>query len=423
MVIAPGLKSRKRGNGNTAHYWVATAVSRHAGEYPLKTVRVHGTDDEIAARCRVLTSELKEWLSGRGHGSKPQFDGSLRSLIKVYQQTPESPYHDVKSNTRAMYDESLSLLEKKVGDRRLEKLTGLDFKRWYANFKEPAEDTPKQAERRAEAAKQGNQLPPNPERVRRAYKAMQLLRIIVGFGVVSNIKECFRLKMVLEEMEFHSPRGRSEAITFDQAKAICDLSVKKGLYSIALAQALQFELTLRQIDVIGRWERTDNPLDGGIVDRGQRWRDGLLWSHLDSSGVLLKETSKVEGVTAEHDTMQYPFLREMIEHIPMEKRFGPMIKSEATGMPYRYRYFSSVWRSIATEAGVPAHVWNRDSRAGGVTEGSDAGANLEHLRHHANHKNIATTAKYNRTTREKTTTVAKLRVAHRGDRNATGTGE
>ncbi|TCA48560.1 site-specific integrase [Rhizobium pisi] len=190
-----------------------------------------------------------------------------------------------------------------------------------------------------------------------------------------------------------------------------------------LAQALQFELTLRQIDVIGRWEKTDEPLAGGIVDRGQRWRDGLGWSHLDANGILLKETSKVEGVTAEHDTMQYPFLREIIDMFPPEKRFGPMIKSEATGLPYRYRHFSKVWRDIANEAGVPAHVWNRDSRAGGVTEGSDAGANLEHLRHHANHKNIATTARYNRQTLEKTQTVAKLRVAHRGAQNGQGTGE
>jgi hypothetical protein len=422
-LTAPGLKSRPRGNGSTAHYWVASAVSRNAEGYPLKTVRVHGTADEIAARCRVLTSELKEWLSGRGLGDKPSFDGTLRSLIRLYQQTPESPYHEIKSNTRAMYDESLSLLEKTVGDRRLEKLTGLDFKRWYANLKAPAADTEKQAKARAEAANAGTPLPPNPERIRRAYKAMQLLRIIVGFGVVSNIHECFRMKMVLEELEFHSPRGRSEAITFEQAKAICNLAIEKGALSVALAQALQFELTLRQIDVIGRWEKTDDPLAGGIVDRGQRWRDGLGWSHLDAKGILLKETSKVEGVTAEHDTMQYPFLREIIDMFPPEKRVGPMIKSEATGLPYRYRHFSKVWRDIANEAGVPAHVWNRDSRAGGVTEGSDAGANLEHLRHHANHKNVATTARYNRSTLEKTQTVAKLRVAHRGAQNGQGTGE
>jgi hypothetical protein len=398
MVTAPGLKTRPRKDGAVAHYWVASAVSSKARDYPLKTVRVHGSDEEVAARCRVLTAELKQWLSKKGKGDRPVYRGTLSSLIELYRCTADSPYQDLKSNSRAMYDESLNLLDKRCGKQVMSKLTGITVKQWYGKFKQPIQ-------------------PGGPERVRKAYKAMQLLRILISFGVVMNIQECFSLHTVMKNLEFHSPRGRSEAITFEQAKAICYLAIKKGVLSVALAQALQFELTLRQIDVIGRWEKTDDPRAGGIVDRGQRWRDGLGWSHLDANGILLKETSKVEGVTAEHDTMQYPFLREIIDKFPPEKRVGPMIKSEATGLPYRYRYFSKLWREIATEAGVPSHVWNRDSRAGGVTEGSDAGANLEHLRHHANHKNVATTARYNRSTLEKTQTVAKLRVAHRVTKN------
>lgn len=115
--------------------------------------------------------------------------------------------------------------------------------------------------------------------------------------------------------------------------------------------------------------------------------------------------------------MAYPFLRDIIEMVPVEKRMGPMIKCESTGLPYRYRHFSKTWRLITNEAGVPEDVWNRDSRAGGVTEGSDAGADLEHLRHHANHKNAQTTQRYNRKTLEKTQKVAELRVAHRGGKN------
>ena len=60
---------------------------------------------------------------------------------------------------------------------------------------------------------------------------------------------------------------------------------------------------------------------------------------------------------------------------------------------------------------------NRDSRAGGVTEGSDAGADLEHLRHHASHSSATTTALYSRKTLTKTRAVARLRVAHRELKN------
>lgn len=398
---APGLKSRPRSNGTTAHYWVASAVARDAAGYPLKTVRVHGTDDEIALRCQILTDELKEWLAGKGIGTTPEYDGTLKSVIRLYQQTKESPYLEIKSNTRSMYDESLTLLETSVGARRLEKVTGLDIRRWYQNFKEPAADG-------------------KPERVRRAYKAMQLLRIVIGFGVVLNITECFRLKTVLEEMRFTVPKARTDALTFEQAQAICSKALEMDLPSIAVAQAFQFELTLRQIDVIGRWEKIDDPKSGGIVDRGQRWRDGLLWSDIDESGLLTKFTSKT-GQEAEHDTTAYPFLRSMIDLVPQEKRFGPIIRCEATGLPYRYRHFADVWRDVATKAGVPKNVWNRDSRAGGITEGSDSGADIEHLRHHANHSNVQMTMRYNRKTLEKTRNVAELRVIHRAAKNGTGT--
>lgn len=68
--------------------------------------------------------------------------------------------------------------------------------------------------------------------------------------------------------------------------------------SIAIAQALQFELTLRQIDVIGIWE----PLDvtgehTGIINKGQRWTGGVTWSHIDSHGILSKVTTKTGQLT------------------------------------------------------------------------------------------------------------------------------
>ncbi|MBB4066802.1 site-specific integrase [Gellertiella hungarica] len=416
-----GLKKRPRKDGTTAYYWVATAVSSKAKDYPQKTVRVHGDMSEIIQVCQTLTSELKQWLAEKGIGPAPVYDKSLHSLIRLYRSNKASSYFEVSSKTRESYDYALNLLDEACGSRMLDRVTGLDMKEWYAHFKEPAEDTAAQAIAREEARQRGEVLPPNPERARRAYYVMQMLRIVVGFGVVSDLPECYRLKHVLEEMRFPVPKARTQSITFEQVQAICHKAVEKGLLSIALAQALQFELTLRQVDVIGMWEKADDAASGGILDRGQRWGGGLLWSHLDQQGILTKVTTKVDDVVAEHDTMQYPFLRSIIDMVPPEKRFGPMIKSEATGLPYRRRHFADVWRSVADEAGVPRSVWNRDSRAGGVTEGSDAGADLEHLRHHANHKNAATTQRYNRRTLEKTREVARLRVASRGIKNGPGT--
>ncbi len=400
---APGLKRRPNKDGSMRYYWVASAVSKNAKDYPQKTVALFGEPEEIANRCRILTSEFKLWLSDRGMGAKPLYNGTLKSLIAVYKKTPESPYHALKFNTVEMYDRNLDLLERKVGSRQISRLTGLDFQRWYNEFKKPSKEN-------------------GPERMRTAYQAMQILRVIVKFGVVANITECVRLATVLQQMRFHVPPARTERITFEQTEAICKKAIEQGRMSIAIAQALQFELTLRQVDVTGQWEPLKEGDDmHGIVSARKRWTGGLAWSHINSEGILSKVTTKT-GQLAEHDTMAYPFLRSILDQVPQEKRIGPMVIDETTGLPYRdRRRFGRVWRAIADECGVPKDVWNRDSRAGGVTEGSDAGANLEHLRHHANHANVSTTARYNRNTIEKTRAVAELRVAHRTPKNTSGT--
>lgn len=66
---------------------------------------------------------------------------------------------------------------------------------------------------------------------------------------------------------------------------------------------------------------------------------------------------------------------------------------------------------------VLACVRGMDSRAGGITEGSDTGADIEHLRHHATQSHAAVTGRYCRQTPDKASTVARLRGAHRKEQN------
>lgn len=149
-----------------------------------------------------------------------------------------------------------------------------------------------------------------------------------------------------------------------------------------------------------------------IVDRGRRWSGGVLWSDIGSDGVLRKRTTKT-GQEAVHDTNAYPLVAECLALVPAEKRVGPIIVSESTSLPYRYRDFYEKWRSIAAAVGVPAAIWNRESRAGGETEGTGAGVDLEPMSHHANHSQVATTPLYSRKTLAKTRGVAEVRLAAR----------
>jgi hypothetical protein len=107
----------------------------------------------------------------------------------------------------------------------------------------------------------------------------------------------------------------------------------------------------------------------------------------------------------------------VLEHVPAYQRMGPIMLCGSTGKPYRANNYQKEWRALARAAGLPDTVWNRDSRAGGITEGDNAGADPRDLRKHATHSDFQTTTRYIRSsTRKATDKVADLRTAARSVR-------
>jgi hypothetical protein len=404
-VKAPGLKWRARG-GEWIPYWIANAAASKAG-YPVKTVRLSGIPlDEIAGRCARLTAEMREWMGIRSDQVAATYDGSLHSVIVAYQVNEASPYHDIKPRTKRQYDQFLRLVDRAVGAKRLKDLSGDDFRRWYAAFKAPSKADPKQR-----------------ETVRSAQAAMTMIRIVINYGATLSDRacalECARLSLVLKLIEFKGSRPRRKRLTYDHAVAVIATAHQRGdmeSRGIAFGQALQFELMLRQTDVIGTWQpaRGNEPASA-IIRRGEVWAPGLDWSMIDGDWILRLATSKTD-TDAEFDLKAYPLVWTEITRIPPEERVGPLVK-RSPGTPFGEDRYRKLWRMIATQAGVPADVWNMDSRAGAVTEAIDAGAGIEHVRHHATHSNVSMTSRYDRATVTKTRAVARIRAASRGDRN------
>jgi hypothetical protein len=62
--------------------------------------------------------------------------------------------------------------------------------------------------------------------------------------------------------------------------------------TIALAQALQFELMLRQKDVIGEWVPIEEDGEALLVDGELKWTRGLLWERDRRNLILRHQTSK-----------------------------------------------------------------------------------------------------------------------------------
>jgi hypothetical protein len=183
---------------------------------------------------------------------------------------------------------------------------------------------------------------------------------------------------------------------------------------VALGVAAQFELTIRQVDVIGAWEKLDQaePVEASAIVRpGRIWRPGLRFEDL-AAGRLDLETSKNQG-RAVFDVTAYALFQQALAAVPATDRYGPLVTDEG-GRPVKRRYYLALYRDVADAAGVPRAVWNMHARHGGATEAQAAGVALQDIAEHAQHTDINTTRKhYIEPTIETSRRVAKQRVAHR----------
>jgi hypothetical protein len=331
---------------------------------------------------------------------------SQSAAIECYRRDPDSPYHELRFYSKRTYEANLRLIEKKIGDRSLAAITGRDIKRWYENWREPAE-------------------PGGPRRTPRAHAAITMFRILVSFGVgILEDTHCQRLRMVLEQLEFQQGRPRREEINATQATAIRRQAHIDGSPSIALAQAIQFELGLRPKDVIGEWIPVDEPGASDIHHAGMKWLYGLHWREVSPDLILTHRLSKslrgrsaiadqAAGKVKRFNLRLYPMIMEELQHVPVESRTGPLIKDERTGIPYSRDGFRHRWRAIATAAGIPATIQNRDSRAGAATESIEASGDINAARAALGHSSAETTMIYSRGDDRTTAKVAVLRQRKR----------
>jgi hypothetical protein len=159
---------------------------------------------------------------------------------------------------------------------------------------------------------------------------------------------------------------RKIAMSYEHAAAIVAEGLARGTRrhrSIALGVAAQFEFTLRQIDVIGEWEkiaRAQGVTVGAIIDHGQAWRPGLRFE--DFAGGVLDLTTSKTSTAAVFDVTAYPLFQQALAAVPEDERKGPLVVDES-GTPIRRRYYQELYREIADAAKVPVawvmHLWSR----------------------------------------------------------------
>jgi integrase len=389
----PGLqRSPPRTDGSIALHWVAPRKAIEAGYLP-KTVRLHGYTDgspELSARCHQLDAEQQAWLAEQ---EKPEkrftYDGTVGSLVRLYETDECSPYMRLKRHSTKNADYELRKLKRTVAERRVEKLDGRDFWRWYSRFRQPAYEG-------------------GPERITDAYNIMTRARGVFTFGVLLRLPACAELRNILSLIRFPNPVSRKQAIKFQEVVAFIAKAHKLGYPEMALAQALEYDLTLRQGDVIGKWEYKEN-------DRNTLEWVGLRWEEIDKDLILFHKTNK-KGRDVVAGLKAYELVYAELLRFPILPSIGPMIVDSRTGRPFEYEEFRKRWRIIARAAGIRAEVQYRDSRAGGITEARNAGADKDDIRQLAGHAQVETTEIYIREHLEPSNRVAHARTAYRKQR-------
>lgn len=407
---AVGLGWRPRRNAWAAVWLARQDIARDGFKPATHQIGVYTsqpTEEEakaIVAECDRLQREMYAFVERR----PKQFDGTIRALVSAYQTDPDCTYQTMRFRTRRDTDAMLRRLVEKYGKVKLRDLDVREFKHWYESFRWPD-------------GKDGREL------VATGHAMMTTVRMVIGYGRLFEIEkaprdkvsECARLKEVLSDMSFEVVKPRTEAMTLRQCEDIIAAAHAAGLPSIALAQALQFDLRARQKDIIGEWVPVSEPGISVINPyHARKWLRGLRHEEISSTMVLNHPASKT-GKMIERDLTLYPMVMAEIDKIPAERRTGPIVVCELTGRPWVQNHFRVKWRDIATKAKVPTSVYNMDSRAGGITETIEAtGGDMEAARKEADHATPEQTANYSRRKRQSNdSTAAKVldfRAKNRG---------
>lgn len=381
-VEAPGLVWQPRRRSWTPYWrvpeWYTPETKKYRNLSPLAD-----NPEALIARCNSMTAEAARWKAGaRGHVGS--FDNTLDYYIKKYANDADSPLWDLRPGSRKPYEYYLQKLSAEVGSRRVDKLTGIDLKRWHEVWSDGG--------RKLAASKM----------------IRAVLDAVLAYGVMAHsvgtveLRAASELRTILSaaKRKLPNPKRREFTVSADDVVRLRESAHKDGRKSHALAYALVFETTLRLWDVIGQWVPLDTPGISDIVmephtsmKEAKKWF-GLRWEDINGDMVLHyvpTKTSKKTGLAVTFPLHMAPMVVEEFCWWP-EPRKGPVIVNGTSGLPYSANYFGEGWRRDREAAGIPTGVWARDLRASGITEAREAGVATDDLAKVAGHASTKTTS-------------------------------
>ncbi|MBP0116267.1 hypothetical protein [Bradyrhizobium vignae] len=272
---------------------------------------------------------------------------TIADLIRAYKEDENSDHHKLSFRVRIDRERYLSRLERDFGSRALSSINGQTLGMWYRRWTDGRKFA-----------------------VGNAFIGQ--LRAIVRHGLLnSDDNDCYRVLIALDNISTRSVKPRGTQLTEEHANAVRAKAREIGYFSIALAQAFQYELMLPQREVIGEWlPRSEAKEPIGFEDGDTVWVGGLTWDQIDANWILHHKGATCNGLI---DLKQAPMVREELSHVVEFYRgelrgalpkSGPVIIYEASAKPWNSKKFREIWRKLANIVNVPREFKNRDSHGG-----------------------------------------------------------
>jgi len=340
----------------------------------------------------------------------------MKTACQIYQEHPLSAFHTVSHTTRRGYLADLKVIIESVGHRRIKGVTVLDVKDWYRQWRKGVEYVDEDGEPWT-----------GPERIARAHNAVAMVRTVVRFMAALRDTDCKVLAEELAKVQFEREGARDQELSYqhvrDFLRAAAEMAEKdliereRALY-LSIGVAAQFELMLRQGDVIGKWQprKVDAKFPGGIMQLhvdAETWSGFFTWEKIPGWRWRTRTSKSKYRAAIEFDLSIYDLLFPLLEQVPQEQRAGAIVKGEH-GLPIRYRTYAKAFRKIARYAKIPDEVWNMDARAGGAGEADEAGVEVGVISEGLTHTNKKTSERYIRGRSKKIVAIAEARKQARG---------
>ncbi|WP_375157686.1 hypothetical protein [Bradyrhizobium sp. RDT46] len=272
---------------------------------------------------------------------------TIADLIRAYKADENSGHHKLSFNVRVDRERYLSRIEEEFGERLLSSINGRTIGIWYRKWTDGRKFA-----------------------VGNAFIGQ--LRAIVRHGLLTaEDDDCYRLLFALDNVSTRSTKPRNRLLTEEHVTAVRAKAREIGYFSIALAQAFQYELMLPQREVIGEWLPRSEARNGIPTKLNDKvWVGGLCWEQIDADYILIHRGSTCDKPI---DLKKAPMVHEELDRLIKFLSFqnhgkkpdsGPIVVCESTALPWVGFQFRHTWRKLADLAGVPREYKNRDSHGG-----------------------------------------------------------